>query len=594
MKIPIRYNPLGNDYQTSGGAIYGSKGCFLFRDSLCVQSNMTMTSKDIGSGTGKINRLEMYDSGLCSAATLMGGKMYVYGGTATATEVYAGGTVLVESGGVADGVNIPASAYVTAGSEGTVRNAYLYQASARLYGYKGTIADTTLGTARCSITVSSCLLSNITQRASTYVSVNVGTVSDLSLIEPAASFAMVSAHADGVQVSKGSAYFDRCTVSDFTLGSDAMLAYASGITMTGLTLEYGARLSVTLNDSYDTRIQGTCPYGSMMVTSGLISGGLYHQLSVSNGAAVSDAHIYTTGSFYAINKTKVNGLTIHGSGSGSNFIASAYTTVGGVAIMDNGARVSSFMNARSTMSNVRFSNTSGMAYLSCLGDGAYMDISAGSMAYVYASLSNGGVLSDISCVSASLTGGLYGLTENVEIEKGGVLISRYGTASHVHVASGGIELTEAVFEDVTVTSSGTLNLNACAVTGAISGGGSLCRATLSSNCTLSSASFGAWGSVNLYNATGSEIQLGAGSYYGGTCTLVSVQLAENATARFAAGTHEAIVVSSGAVYELTSSAYASTVHVLAGGSLNCINNAECWACTSDTGAIVTGSNIHYV
>ena len=30
MKIPIKYNPMGNGYDGAGGATYGSTGCFLF------------------------------------------------------------------------------------------------------------------------------------------------------------------------------------------------------------------------------------------------------------------------------------------------------------------------------------------------------------------------------------------------------------------------------------------------------------------------------------------------------------------------------------------------------------------------------------
>ncbi len=594
MKIPIRYNPLGNDYDTSGGAVYGSTGCFLFRDSVCVQSNMTMTSKDVGSGSGKVNRLEMFASGSCVSATLLGGTMSVYGGTATATDVFAGGRLLVASGGVADGVNIPSAANVTAGQGGVIRNAYLYQASARLSGYQGTIADTTLGVARCSILATSCHIDGATMRGSSYISLSVGTARNLNLSEPSASMAVVNGSVIDTQISKGSVYLDKGYASNVTLGSDAILTYASYCTMEALEVQYGARLSVTINDAYDVHIQGTCPYGSMLVTNGMVSGGLYHQLACSNNARVSNVHIYANGSFIMANKAVADGLAIHGSGSGSNFTASAYSTVGNVSIMDGGARISANVNARSTMSNVRFSNESGTAFLSCLGDGAYTDISAGSNGYVYASLGNGGRLASMSLYSAGLTAGLYGTTEDVTVDRGTVLISRYGTATHVHVGSGAIEITDADASDVTISSSGTLVYNACSVTGEISGGGSNCRVHFSSGCTVSNGSLTGWGTAYFIGMAGESIHLGAGSYNGQFCTLTSVNVSEGASARFSAGSHGMIVVSSGGIYEVTSSAEASNVHVLAGGSLNCVNEAHVWACTSDAGAVVTGSNIEII
>ncbi len=595
MKIPIRYNPLGNDHdETSGGAVYPSKGCFLFRDSTCVQSNMSMTSKTIATGTGRINRLEMYDSATCVSANVLGGTMYVYGGTATATEVFAGGKLLVASGGVADGVNIPSAASVTAGQGGTISNAYLYQASARLSGWQGTIADTTLGVARCSILATSCYVDGATLKGSTYVAVSQGTAVNLTLTEPSASMAANGAYIGNMAISKGSGYLDKCSASGIMLGDGAILAYASQCHIEGLDMQSGARLSVTLNDAYDVHIEGSCPYGSMLVTNGSVSGGMYQQLTASNNAQISNVHVYVGGTVNLQNKVVVDGLAFHGSGTASNFFVQAYTTVGGIVLADNGCRLYGSAMARSTMSNVRFSNATGTAYFSCLGDGEFNDISAGSNGYVYASLGNGGTLASITAVSAGLTVGLYGVMENVDVERGGILVSRYGTASHVHVSSGTIDATEAVLDDVEVMASGSLVLNSCAVSGVLSGHGNDTKLFMSSGCTISNATITGWGSATYAYAVGGTIGMDSGYHNVTTATLTSVTVSSGATVSNFGGSHGMITIEDGGIYVVTSSADASNVHVKSGGSLNCINNAHVWACTSDTGAIVTGSNIEII
>jgi hypothetical protein len=221
----------------------------------------------------------------------------------------------------------------------------------------------------------------------------------------------------------------------------------------------------------------------------------------------------------------------------------------------------------------------------------FSDISAGTNGYVYSLLGNGGMLSGISAVSAGLTVGLYGIMDGVTVDKGQVLVSRYGTATNVHVGSGVIEVVEADTTDVKILASGTLVYNNCSVTGTLTGAGSLCRINFTSNCTLSSVTLESWGVAYLINANGEDITLDSGECNGSSCSMLSVNVLSGATARFFSGSHGMIVVSSGGIYEVTSSADASNVHVLSGGSLNCIREAHVWACTSDAGAIVTGSNI---
>ena len=106
MKIPIKYNPLGNGYDGAGGAVYGSTGCFLFRGSYCIQSGMQLDGKTIRNATRQPSRLEMFASGSTSDTMILGGTMYVNGGVATKTDVYSGGTMYVRSSGTASNVKI--------------------------------------------------------------------------------------------------------------------------------------------------------------------------------------------------------------------------------------------------------------------------------------------------------------------------------------------------------------------------------------------------------------------------------------------------------------------------------------------------------
>ena len=577
MKIPIKYNPLGNDYNTSGGAIYGSKGCFLFRGSLCIQSNMVMTSKELFNGTGKINRLEVYDSGLCQSAAVAGGTFRVYGGTATETDVLAGGIMLVASGGLADGVSIPNNASVSAGQGGTIRHAQFIQNNATLRSFQGTIADTTVGISG-QIYGTSALISNVTLMAKGVVNLNAGTAVNLTLNNDNASCIMSRATASNLHLSSGYLNLENGSASGIELCSGAIFGYGSANTVSveALDVKYGGKVQARMSTG-NVVIRGTCPYGSMLITSGLISGGLYQIISAANGARISNAHIYASGSLSAINKTVVDGLTIHGgiSNNSSGFIVSGLTTVGNITMMDAGATCGFYAWARSTMSNIRFSNTSEQNYAILGGDGTYIDVSAGAHTSVYANVGFGGRLAGFSIASGNLSATMNGTMSDLTIDTGNAYVGMYGTATNISVGTGNIIVQEAETTGLK-TENGTITYNTCTITDGITGGGPSCGVVLM-ECQLSAVSFDSCGWVRFAGGTAYGLQLNSGANYGASfCT------------------HEAIVVSSGAVYELTNSAYASTVHVLAGGSLKCVNDAECWACTSDAGAIVTGSNIHYV
>ena len=99
--------------------------------------------------------------------------------------------------------------------------------------------------------------------------------------------------------------------------------------------------------------------------------------------------------------------------------------------------------------------------------------------------------------------------------------------------------------------------------------------------------------AHLAGVTCTTIAYVGGTYTGSACALDNVNVSSGAIVKLNSGTHSRITISSGATLEL-SNGTATTVHVMEGGSLACVSNGHVYACTSDAGAIVTGSNIQYV
>lgn len=598
MKIPIRYNPLGNDYDTSGGAVYGSKGCFLFRNNSCVQSKMTIDGMRLMSGTNQLNRMEVYASGQCSDTVLVGGALYVRGGVAQNVEVLARGNLQVSSGGTADGVSILAtvsSAGVIASSGGVMANITLGVQSAKVSCYYGTLTSIS-SVPRTYIYNTSGYVDGAVIDQSSYIANQGGTVANVVFSHSLASGINSSGYMTDVAISQGSVFFQNGSASNIYIGDGAIVQISSGYSLKNATFGAKASLLCNFNDGFPYEIQGTCPYGTVLASDGNVDGGIYHSISCNSNVNFSNIHAYPQGSYFIYNKCYVDGFHVHGSGTGSDsrFRISAYTTMCNMVFHDDGARMSAHVLAMSTLSNVRFSNagTSGTQANSftILGDGTCCDISAGANAYVSANISYGGLLESASLGRGNLTANNYGVFRNIVVDSGAIFIEAGGTATNVGLGSGDIRVTSAITSDLRV-SNGNLMYWGCNISGSVVAYGTNCYAYFSNYCQLSSVSFASWRTANLQSATAVSVGFGTGSYNVSNGNITSVEVSEGATVKFSEGSHGMITVSSGGVFEANEFADVSTVHVLSGGSLNCVSSAHVWACTSEAGAIVTGSNI---
>lgn len=687
MKIPIKYNPLGNDYDGSGGAVYGSTGCFLFRGSYCIQSGMELDEKTIRNATGQPSRLEMFASGSTSDTMILGGTMYVNGGVATNTEVYSGGTLFVRSSGTASNVKIQSGCNVFASSGGVIYGADLYHYSATITATNGgTLVSTTMGGERCVLMCASAVVSGLTATMpQNTVYVHWGTGADITLNNSQANVAVTSGYLNNVNALNGIVSFPNVGSADgITVHSSATLSVNGTFSGTNINID-GGKFYLWEQGQDTMHVSGTCPYGSFSVGNNQVSGGFYQGLYVSNGISVADVNMNNGGIISGINNVKLSGLQYYSSGL---MYGNAYTTFGAVTLRDGGYTAT--ISARSTLSNVRFSNSDN-ASLNAFGDGAFLDITAGSNVTVNLTGGNACLIRDLSLSSGNVSALQFGAVYNVQISRGAVYLAPFATASNVQLGAGTITIAGATVSDVSLTSNGamvyqsgslvnfgemagaslcdihfgygykvvngtftgwgrlfldrsatmtsaTLNgvpmdltsmcyVKDCVISGAGSGavnlngssggingltvsdyhltcGGNyftvsnLTHNATSNNATFYSISAGVNWTLNassgaINNCTCTSVSYVGGSYYCSNCSMSEVDISSGATVRFYRGIHSIINISSGAVFEL-SSGTATTVHVMSGGSLACVNNGAVYACTSDAGAIVTGSNIHYV
>lgn len=556
---------------------------------------MSMSGITLVNGSNKLNAIEVYASGQCSDISLAGGSMYVRGGSANDVEVMSRGSLHVSSGGVANSVSIISNANVCASEGGLVSNVTLGAIGANVTCYKGTLADIS-NMQRTQIYNTSGTVDGATIYQSGFLNNSSGTARNIVFVHSLASGLNSGGYMTDVAISQGSVYFQNGSASNIYIGDGAIVQISSGYSLKNATFGAKASLLCNFNDGFPYEIQGTCPYGTVLASDGNVDGGIYHSINCNSNVNFSNIHAYPQGSYYIYNKCYVDGFHVHGSGTGSNscFRISAYTTMCNMVFHDDGARMSAHVLAMSTLSNVRFSNagTSGTQANSftILGDGTCCDISAGANAYVSANISYGGLLESASLGRGNLTANNYGVFRNIVVDNGAIFIEAGGTATNVGLGSGDIRVTSAITSDLRV-SNGNLIFWGCNISGSVVAYGTNCYAYFSNYCQLSSVSFASWRTANLNSATAVSVGFGTGSYnvYNGNIT--SVEVSEGATVKFSEGSHGMITVSSGGIYEVTSSADASNVHVLSGGSLNCVNGAHVWACTSEAGAIVTGSNI---
>ena len=685
MKIPIKYNPLGNGYDGAGGATYGSTGCFLFRGSYCIQSGMELDGKTIRNATGQPSRLEMFASGSTSDTVILGGTMYVNGGVATKTDVYTGGTMYVRSSGTASNVKIQSGCDVLVSGGGVIYGADLYNLSATITASNGgTLVSTTMGGEKCVLICNSAVVSGLTvTMPQNTVYVNGGTGADMTLNGSTVNVSVASGYLSNVNAINGIVSFPSVGSADgITLHSGATLSVNGTFSGTNINID-GGKLYLWEQGQDTMHVQGTCPYGLFSVGNNQVSGGFYQGLYVSNGVNVAGVHMNNNGIMHGINNVKVSGLQYYSSGS---MYGNAYTTFGAVTLRE-GAYTAT-INARSTLSNVRFSN-SGNALLNALGDGAFMDIVAGSNVTVNITGGNACLMRDLSLSSGNVSALQFGTMSNVQISRGAVYLAPFSTAGNVHVGAGTITIAGATVSDVSLTSNGAMVYQSGSLVDfGVMAGASMCnirfngykivngtftgwgRLYLDRNATMTSATLNGVpmdltsscyvkdcvingdgsGAVHLngascgvdgltvsdyhltcggnylsvsnltHNATGNNATFNSihdgfnwtlnaasgsinncictsvsyvgGSYYCPNCSMSGVDISSGATVRFYRGVHSIINISQGAVFEL-SNGTATTVHVMSGGSLACVNNGAVYACTSDAGAIVTGSNIHY-
>ena len=686
MKIPIKYNPLGNGYDGAGGATYGSTGCFLFRGSYCIQSGMELDGKTIRNDTRQPSRLEMFASGSTSDTVILGGTMYVNGGVATKTDVYTGGTMYVRSSGTASNVKIQSGCDVLVSGGGVIYGADMYNLSATITASNGgTLVSTTMGGEKCVLICNSAVVSGLTvTMPQNTVYVNGGTGADMTLNGSTVNVSVAGGYLSNVNALNGIVSFPSVGSADgISLHSGATLSVNGTFSGTNINID-GGKFHLWEQGKDTMHVQGTCPYGLFSVGNNQVSGGFYQGLYVSNGVNATGVHMNNAGIMNGINNVKVSGLQYYSSGS---MYGNAYTTFGAVTLREGAYNAT--ISARSTLSNVRFSNN-GNALLNALGDGAFMDIMAGSNVTVNITGGNASLIRDLSLSSGNVSALQFGVVNNVQISRGAVYLAPFSTASNVHVGAGTITIAGATVSDVSLTSNGamvyqsgslvdfgvmagaslcnirfngykivngtftgwgrlyldrgasmtsaTLNgvpmdltsscyVNDCVINGDGSGavhlngascgingltvsdyhltcgGNYLSVSNLTHNATGNNATFNSihdgfnWtlnaasGSIN--NCICTSVSYVGGSYYCPNCSMSGVDISSGATVRFFRGTHGIINISPGAVLEL-SNGTATTVHVMSGGSLACVVNGAVYACTSDAGAIVTGSNIHYV
>lgn len=685
MKIPIKYNPLGNGYDGAGGATYGSTGCFLFRGSYCIQSGMQLDGKTIRNATGQPSRLEMFASGSTSDTMIVGGTMYVNGGVATKTEVYTGGTMYVRSSGTASNVKIQSGCDVLVSGGGVIYGADLYHLSATITASNGgKLVSTTMGGEKCVLICNSAVVSGLTvTMPQNTVYVNGGTGADITLNGNTVNVSVAGGYLSNVNALNGIVSFPNVGSADgISLHSGATLSVNGTFSGTNINID-GGKLYLWEQGNDTMHVQGTCPYGLFSVGNNQVSGGFYQGLYVSNGISVAGVNMGNNGIMNGINNVKVSGLQYYSSGA---MYGNAYTTFGAVTLREGVYNAT--ISARSTLSNVRFSN-SGNALLNALGDGAFMDITAGSNVTVNITGGNASLIQDLSLSSGNVSALQFGTVNNVQISRGAVYLAPFSTAGNVHVGAGTITIAGATVSDVSLTSNGAMVYQSGSLVDfGVVAGASLCdirfngykivngtftgwgRLYLDRNATMTSATLSGVpmtltsscyvqdcvingdgsGAVNLngasggvdgltvsdyhltcggnyfsvsnltHNATGNNATFNSihsgfnwtlnaasgsmnncictsvsyvgGSYYCPNCSMSGVDISSGATVRLYRGTHSIINISPGAVLEL-SNGTATTVHVMSGGSLACVNNGAVYACTSDAGAIVTGSNIHY-
>lgn len=686
MKIPIRYNPLGNDHDVQGGAMYGSKGCFLFRGSYCIQSAMRMDGSTINGQSGQPSRLELYASGSTSKTTVMGGTMYVDGGNATDTEVFAGATMHVRGEGVASGVRIPAGCDVVASAGGAIYNPDLYQLAATITANSGGSLMNVVVGEQCNVYCNSALVDGaVLVHPSSTLFVNNGTARNVTLNNSVANIVATSGYLNNITAFAGLVSFPNDGSADnFTVSGNGTLNIYRSFIGRNINID-GGRLMVIDQGSGLVDIQGTCAYGLYSVGSGSVSGGVYANLNCANGLKLTDIHMNSNAIISASNNVKATGIDFTYGGS---LTANVYTTCGAVTLSKGVVRAG--INARSTISNVRFLNgVWETVNLSAFGDGAFMDITAGSGATVVITGGNASLIRDVALSSGNINVLQFGSVYNLYLSRGMVSLAPYVTASGVTVEYGTITIAGATATDVTLTSSGALvyqngsmsnfgvlaggylcgvrfGSNQKAINGTLSGWG---RAYLSAGAMLTSVHLagvpltfggackmrdctidagGASGSVMISGAGGSidgltvngytltctgipirnythnatdtyanytllqgenwtlnesnahlagvtctTIAYVGGTYTGSACALDGVNVSSGAIVKLNGGAHSRITIASGATLEL-SNGTATTVHVMEGGSLACVSNGYIYACTSDAGAIVTGSNIQYV
>ena len=687
MKIPIKYNPLGNGYDGAGGAVYGSTGCFLFRGSYCIQSGMQLDGKTIRNATRQPSRMEMFASGSTSDTTILGGTMYVNGGVATKTDVYTGGTMYVRSSGTASNVKIQSGCDVLVSGGGVIYGADLYHYSATITASNGgTLVSTTMGGEKCVLICNSAVVSGLTvTMPQNTVYVNGGTGADMTINGSTVNVSVASGHLSNVNALNGIVSFTSSGSADgIALHSGATLNVNGTFSGTNINID-GGKFNLWEQGQDTIHVQGTCPYGLFNVGNNQVSGGLYQGLYVSNGVSATGVNMNNNGIMNGINNVKVSGLQYYSSGS---MYGNAYTTFGAVTLREGGYNAT--ISARSTLSNVRFIN-SGNASLNAIGDGAFLDISTGSNVTVNITGGNACLIRDLSLSSGNVSALQFGAVSNVQISRGAVYLAPFSTAGNVHVGAGTITIAGATVSDVSLTSNGAMVYQSGSLVDfGVMAGASLCDIRFNNGCKIVNGTFTGWrrlyldrgatmtsatlngvpmdmtsschvkdcvisgdgsGAVHLngasggvdgltvsdyhltcggnyfsvsnltHNATGNNATFNSiysgvnwtlnalsgsinncictsvsyvgGSYYCPNCSMSGVDISSGATVRFYRGTHSIINISSGAVFEL-SSGTATTVHVMSGGSLACVNNGAVYACTSDAGAIVTGSNIHYV
>ena len=300
MKIPFRYNPMGNDQgqDVPGGAVMGVRGCFTFlQNGKCNQSAMAMSGRTLRAG--KIYSMAVSSQGTAQAVRIYNGaSIRIEGGTASGVELMSSATLNM-SGGTASGIDGGYSCNINI-TQGEAHGIAMGN-SCNLNMIGGMASGVAMDGERANIYVSSgavlqdCQMNNSSQ----YVNIQSGgTASGLIFKSGYSKTLNVSSGGTARNVSLGeymSFYaVNGADIAGMTMGGSATLTVSSGAAVTGIDMAEGARINIYPGGETDDRfrIEGTGARGSFSGNGSHISNVAIGLGSIGNYGTAEDCQFY--------------------------------------------------------------------------------------------------------------------------------------------------------------------------------------------------------------------------------------------------------------------------------------------------------------